>query len=181
MSRIGKKPIEVPKGVEVKINGHHVSVKGPLGALQNDFHTDVDIAMEDNHIVVKRHTEDPFHRSLHGLTRALIANMVTGVTKGFEKKLDVIGTGYKVALAGNKLTLNISYTHPVEFVAPAGVKFAVEAVGKDNRITVSGIDRHLIGQVASDIRDAQRAEPYKGKGIKYTNETIMRKAGKRGK
>mgnify|MGYP001197285338 CR=1 FL=1 len=181
MSRIGRKIIEVPKGVEVKINGHHVSVKGPLGKLENEFHADVDIVMEGSHITVKRHTEDPFHRSLHGLTRALLNNMIVGVTKGFEKKLDVIGTGYKVALNGNKLTLNISYTHPVEFTAPAGIKFAVEAIAKDNRITVSGIDRQLVGQVASDIRDAQRPEPYKGKGIKYMTEKIMRKAGKRGK
>ncbi len=181
MSRIGKKNIEVPAGVEVKIKGQHVLVKGPLGKLENEFHPQIEIVMEGNIISVKRHTEEPFHRSLHGLTRALLNNMIVGVTKGFEKKLDVIGTGYKVALAGNKLTLNIAYTHPVEFFAPEGIKFSVEAIAKDNRITISGIDRQLVGQVASDIRDAQRPEPYKGKGIKYMTEKIIRKAGKRGK
>ncbi|MEZ7893367.1 MAG: 50S ribosomal protein L6 [Candidatus Wallbacteria bacterium] len=178
MSRIGKKPIVVPKGVEVKINGHHVSVKGPLGTLANDFHPHIDVAMEKDHVIVKRHSDAPAERSLHGLTRALINNMITGVTKGFEKVLEISGTGYKGKLEGKKLVLNVGYTHPVEFTAPEGIKFEIE---KETVIKIKGIDRGLVGQTAANVRGAKEPEPYKGKGIKYSNEVVQRKVGKRGK
>lgn len=178
MSRIGRKPIIIPKGVEIKLNGHHIQVKGPLGQLSKDLHPHIDVAIDKDHIVVKRHSDTPAERSLHGLVRALINNMIVGVTKGFEKVLEIFGTGYKGKLEGKKLVLNVGYTHPFEFTAPEGIKFELE---KDTVVKIKGINRELVGQVAADIRAAKEPEPYKGKGIKYSTETIQRKVGKRGK
>ena len=177
MSRIGRKPIAVPAGVDVKIDGHVVTVKGPKGTLTKSFHKDMIIKLEGNEIIVERPTEDKLHKSLHGLTRTLVSNMVEGVTNGYTKELEINGVGYRAAKAGKKLTLTLGYSHPVEMEDPEGIETKVDG----NKITVSGIDKEKVGQFAAEIRTKRPPEPYKGKGIKYTTETIRRKVGKTGK
>ena len=177
MSRIGRLPIEIPAGVEVKINGCQVEVKGPKGVQTKQFSSEIGIAMEDNHVVVTRSSEDANHRALHGLTRALIANMVKGVTTGFEKNLELVGVGYRAAKQGAKLVLNVGYSNPVEMDVPAGLEIDVPAPTK---ITIMGADKEKVGAFAANVRSVRPPEPYKGKGIKYQDEVIRRKAGKTG-
>ena len=179
MSRIGRKPIEIPAGVDVKIEaGNVVTVKGALGTMTQALHTDMIIKKEGNELIVERPSEMKEHKALHGLTRTLLSNMVEGVTKGFSKTLDINGVGYRAAKAGNKLTLSLGYSHPVEMIDPEGVETVLEG---QNKITVKGIDKEKVGQYAAEIRDKRRPEPYKGKGIKYADEVIRRKVGKTGK
>ncbi|NLU53641.1 MAG: 50S ribosomal protein L6 [Clostridiaceae bacterium] len=177
MSRIGRMPVEIPAGVEVKLNGNSLTVKGPKGTLSADFHKNMKITQEGNTIVVTRPNDDKLNRSLHGLTRALIANMVTGVTKGFEKTLEIVGVGYRAQKQGKKLILNLGYSHPVEMEEPAGITIEVP---QQDRIIVKGADKQLVGEVAAKIREKRPPEPYKGKGIKYAGEVIIRKEGKAG-
>lgn len=177
MSRIGRKPINVPSNVTVTIKDHHITVKGPKGTLENDFHPNITVKMEDNVITAERHDDDKFNRSLHGLTRALIMNMIIGVTEGYTKELEVNGIGYRVAKQGNQIVLNVGFSHQVFFKEPEGIKFNVEGT---NKIVVVGIDKQLVGQVAAEIRKIREPEPYKGKGIKYAGEHIRRKVGKTG-
>ena len=177
MSRIGRKPVVIPAGVEVKLDGHTLTVKGPKGTLTRTFHNRMNIAVENNEIIVTRPTDDKEDRSLHGLTRTLIHNMVEGVTNGFKKELEINGVGYRASKAGKVLTLNLGYSHPVEMTDPEGIESAVDG----NKIIVSGIDKEKVGQYAAEIRDKRRPEPYKGKGIKYADEVIRRKVGKTGK
>lgn len=178
MSRIGKMPIEVPQGVDVKQNGNQLTVKGPKGELVKEFHPDMLIEISDGLIEVKRPSEAKEHRSLHGLTRTLVANMIEGVTKGFVKNLEIQGVGYRASLQGNKLVLAMGYSHPVEFTAEAGMEIEVPAPTK---ISVKGIDKELVGQLAANIRKVRPPEPYLGKGIRYEGERVIRKAGKAGK
>lgn len=177
MSRIGKKPISIPSGVDVKIEGNVVTVKGPKGTLTKEMHPLINIAMEENEIVVTRPNDEPQSRSLHGLTRTLIANMIEGVTNGFSKTLEMVGVGYRAALQGNKLVLTVGKSHPVELVPFEGIELEVPA---QNKIIVKGMDKELVGDFAAEIRKERPPEPYKGKGIKYANEVIRRKAGKTG-
>ncbi|MGI5853154.1 MAG: 50S ribosomal protein L6 [Bacillota bacterium] len=178
MSRIGKKAIAIPSGVNVDIQGNLVKVKGPKGELSRTFHQLMTVEKDKDELIVKRPDDEKLSRSLHGLTRTLLANMVDGVTKGFSKNLEISGVGYRAAKQGNKLVLNLGYSHPVEFDPPAGIEFEVPA---PTRITVRGIDKELVGQVASDIRAKRPPEPYLGKGVRYEGEKIKRKAGKTGK
>lgn len=178
MSRIGRRPIEIPEGVEVQVEGSRVSVRGPKGSLERTFHPDMRIVVEDGVVRVERPTDEGFHRALHGLTRTLIANMVEGVTKGFEVRLEVVGVGYRAALRGPDLELSVGYSHPVVYPAPPGIEFEVPA---PNRIVVRGIDKQQVGQVAAEIRRIRRPEPYKGKGIRYEGEQVRKKAGKAAK
>lgn len=178
MSRIGKKPVEIPQGVEVEVEGTFVKVKGPKGELSFKFHPDAIIEKQDGKIVVKRKSNRPFHRALHGTVRAIIANMIEGVTKGFKKELKVVGLGYRAQLQGNTLVLNVGYSHPVEYKPPDGIKIEVP---DPTSIIISGIDKQKVGQVAAEIRAIRPPEPYKGKGIRYADEQIIRKAGKAGK
>lgn len=175
MSRIGKNPIKIPQGVEVKIDGSTVTVKGPKGTLTETFLDVVTIKQEGNQIVVTR--KDDSVKNIHGLTRTLVANMVKGVTEGFEKALEINGIGYKAQKQGNKLVLTIGFSHPVEVEEPEGITIDVPT---PNNIVVKGIDKQLVGQVATNIRNYKRPEPYKGKGIKYAGERIRRKEGKAG-
>ena len=178
MSRIGLKPITVPAGVEVTIaEGNHVTVKGPKGTLEREIHENISLEMNDNTIKVSRINDEAANRSLHGLTRTLIQNMVIGVSQGYEKTLEVNGVGYRAAKQGKKLVLNLGYSHPVEMEDPEGLDCKVDG----NKIVVSGIDKEKVGQYAAEIRDKRRPEPYKGKGIKYADEVIRRKVGKTGK
>lgn len=176
MSRIGRAPIAIPQGVTVDINNNLVTVKGPLGALSQTVDKSIDVKVEDGHVVCTRHTDDKDYRALHGLYRALIHNMVVGVTKGFEKSLIVNGVGYKVTLSGNKMTLNIGFSHPVEFTAPEGITFAQP---QPLEIVVKGIDRQLVGQTAATIKAIKPVEPYHNYGIHYKDETVIHKVGKR--
>lgn len=178
MSRTGRKPITLPQGVEVKIDGNVVSVKGPKGQLERAMHQDMIIKMEDNIIVIERPSDNKQHKALHGTTRSLLANMVEGVSKGFEKNLELVGVGYRAQKQGNKLVLNMGYSHPVEMEAPAGIEIDVPAATK---ISVKGADKQVVGEFAANIRAVRLPEPYKGKGIKYADEKIRRKAGKTGK
>jgi large subunit ribosomal protein L6 len=178
MSRIGKLPVTIPGGVDVKIDGQTVSVKGPKGQLSRTFHDNMKIAREDGKISVQRADDTQVNRALHGLTRTLIANMVTGVTTGFAKDLEISGTGYRAVLQGKKLTLALGYSHPIEIDPPAGVSFTVETPQK---LRVSGIDKEAVGEVAAKIRGLREPDPYKAKGVKYAGEYIRRKAGKAGK
>lgn len=178
MSRIGRNPVPVPTGVQVTIAGNSVRVKGPKGELSRDLHPEMTVQMEDGQIVVTRPSDGKKHRSLHGLTRTLIANMVDGVTKGFEKNLEINGVGYRATKQGAKLVLQVGYSHPVEFDPPAGIEIEVPA---PNRISVKGIDKEAVGALAAEIRRVREPEPYLGKGIKYAGERIRRKAGKAGK
>jgi large subunit ribosomal protein L6 len=179
MSRVGKKPIPVPSGVDVTINGSHVAVKGPKGELALDAPTDIRIAREGDDIVVDRPDDERAHRALHGLTRSLVNNMVVGVSEGFSRDLEIVGVGYRALAQGpNKLELQVGFSHSVPVEAPEGITFEVPA---PNRITVRGIDKQLVGQVAADIRKIRKPEPYKGKGIRYSDERVLRKAGKSAK
>lgn len=175
MSRIGKAPIVVPSGVTVQIDGSKVSVKGPKGQLDRQFNTDISFAQEDGKVQVLRKSEDRSTRSLHGLSRTLLANMIKGVTAGFDRNLEIVGVGYRAAMEGKKLIMQLGYSHPVEINPPEGLAIAV---GKNNVITVSGIDKQAVGDLASFIREKRPPEVYKGKGIKYQGEVIRRKAGK---
>ncbi|WP_422448622.1 50S ribosomal protein L6 [Thermoanaerobacterium sp. DL9XJH110] len=177
MSRIGKKPVKIPQGVEVKIEGNTVTVKGPKGSISRQFHREMKIKEEDDKIIVERPSDDNMHRALHGLTRTLISNMVKGVVEGFEKRLSMEGVGYRAAKQGSKLVLTVGYSHPVEIEPPKGIEFEVPA---PNKIVVKGIDKELVGQVAANIRKVREPEPYKGKGIRYEDEVIRRKVGKAG-
>lgn len=178
MSRIGKKPVPVPSGVDVKIDGNTVRVKGPKGELSRDLHPDISVQLADGHLEVTRPSDEQFHRALHGLSRTLVANMVEGVTKGFEKSLEINGVGYRATKQGNKLVLQVGYSHPVEIDPPKGIDIEVPAPTK---ITVKGIDKETVGAMAAKIRGVREPEPYLGKGIKYVDEKIRRKAGKAGK
>lgn len=179
MSRIGLMPIEVPAGVDVKIKGSHVTVKGPKGEMQHTFPADIAISLDDGELNVRRPTDEPSHRALHGMTRALINNMVVGVSTGFSKVLEVNGVGYRAELDGENLVLHVGFSHPVEVKPPEGIEFEVD--DRTRQITVKGYDKQLVGHVAANIRKVRPPEPYKGKGIKYLDERIRRKAGKAGK
>ncbi len=178
MSRIGNKPITVPEGVEIKIDGQKVTVKGPKGSLEKEFHKNMKINLEGNTITVVRPDNEPSNRSLHGLTRTLLNNMIEGTTKGFERKLEVNGVGYRASKKGNNLLLNLGYSHPVEMEAPEGITFDVP---NPNEIIVKGMDKELVGQTAAVVRTKRPPEVYRGKGIKYAEEVIRRKEGKAGK
>lgn len=179
MSRIGRMPIALPTGVEVKIEGTQVSVKGPKGQLERTFPSEMMISMEDGRLLVNRPSDEPRLRALHGMTRALINNMVVGVSSGFERVLEVNGVGYRAELADKTLMLYVGYSHPVKVEPPTGIAFEVEP--RARLIKVRGFDRELVGQVAANLRSVRPPEPYKGKGIKYIEEKIRRKAGKTGK
>jgi large subunit ribosomal protein L6 len=178
MSRIGKQPIDIPEGVQVSVDGSRVEVKGPRGSLAQAFHADMLILVEDGIIRVQRPSEERLHRSLHGLTRTLVANMVEGVTKGFEKRLEIIGVGYRAALKDTGLELALGFSHPVNFAAPEGIEFEVPS---PTRIVIRGSDKQLVGEVAAEIRKLRKPEPYKGKGIRYEGEYVRKKAGKAAK
>lgn len=179
MSRVGRLPIAIPAGVTVVVSADNVvTAKGPKGELVKAMHKDMNIAVEDNNVVVTRPSEDKQHKSLHGLTRALINNMIIGVEKGFEKNLELIGVGYKAQLQGKKLVMNLGFSHPVEIEPIEGVTFEVTGPTK---VSVKGIDKELVGDAAAEIRQWRKPEPYKGKGIKFENEVIRRKEGKTGK
>ncbi len=178
MSRIGKQPIPVPSGVEVRIDGSTVTVKGPKGELTSTFNEDMAIVLEEGEVRVTRPSDNRTHRSLHGLTRTLIANMVTGVSEGFSKNLEIVGVGYRAQLKGSDLELALGFSHPVTVKAEPGITFEVPVPTK---ITVRGIDKQRVGQVASEIRDFRPPEPYKGKGVRYEGEYVRRKLGKTAK
>ncbi|MGQ0813404.1 MAG: 50S ribosomal protein L6 [Gemmatimonadota bacterium] len=175
MSRIGKKPIPVPKNVEVTVNGSTVKVKGPKGELTNTFQPNMKVRVENGEVIVERPTDDKTDRALHGLTRALIANMVQGVTEGFKKTLEIVGVGYKAEKKGKHLVVTVGYSHPVEYPEPAGISLTTPA---PTTIVIEGIDKQKVGQVAAELREFRRPEPYKGKGIRYQGEQVRRKAGK---
>ncbi len=179
MSRIGRLPVVVPPKVQVEIQGTLIRVTGPQGTLEHNFPADMIVKLEDGHIVVQRPADDSQHRSLHGTTRALIQNMVTGVSTGFDRILEVNGVGYRAEVQNKNLVLNVGYSHPVIIEPPAGLSFEVEV--KTRQIKVHGADKQQVGQMAADIRKVRPPEPYLGKGIKYLEETIRRKAGKSGK
>jgi large subunit ribosomal protein L6 len=179
MSRVGKLPIPVPPGVEVTIDGPDVKVKGPKGELSRTVHRDISVRLEDDQLIVSRPTDHRLHRSLHGLTRALLANMVHGVHEGFRKELEIQGVGYRAQLEGDKLILSVGYSHPVPVLPPPGITLSVEKGYRT--IAVEGVDKELVGRVAAEIRAVRKPEPYKGKGIRYVGEYVRRKAGKAGK
>src|SRR5919109_2568025 len=178
MSRIGRQPIEIPEKVTVDVAGRRVTVTGPKGTLTQDMAADMRVFLEDNTVRVERPSDEREHRSLHGLTRTLIANMVEGVLNGYERRLEIHGVGYRTALTGADLELQLGFSHPVRFPAPEGIEFEVPA---PNRIVVRGIDKQLVGEVAADIRKLRKPEPYKGKGIRYEGEHVRKKAGKAAK
>ena len=179
MSRIGKQPITIPGGVDVSLDGQHVTVKGPKGTLEHDVPETITVSRDGDTLVVTRPDDERQNRALHGLTRSLVANMVTGVSDGFTRDLEIVGVGYRATAAGpTRLDLQVGYSHPVAVDAPAGVEFDVPA---PTRITVRGFDKQLVGQVAADIRKIRKPEPYKGKGIRYADERVLRKAGKSAK
>lgn len=177
MSRIGKLPIEIPAGVTITVDSNVVQVEGPKGALKQDILPEVTVKVEDNQLTVTRKNESKLAKSQHGLMRSLINNMVLGVTKGFEKKLEVNGVGFRVNGGGQQIEMALGFSHPVKYQAPEGIDLKVEKLN----ITVSGIDKQKVGQIAAEIRSLRKPEPYKGKGIKYADEQILRKAGKAGK
>jgi large subunit ribosomal protein L6 len=179
MSRIGRLPVVIPQGVTIDINKNSVVVKGPKGELQRDFPPEIGLKQEDGQIVAERHSDHRTHRAKHGLTRALLNNMITGVSSGFKRQLYIEGVGYRAALEGKKLVLSVGYSHNVVFEPPEGISFEVDKSGRD--LTVSGIDNELIGEISAKIRRTRPPEPYKGKGIRYAGEKIRRKAGKAGK
>ena len=178
MSRIGKLPIPVPAGVEVKIDGQTVEVKGPKGSLTHVVPEPIRVALEDNAVVVTRPNDERVARSLHGLTRTLIANNIHGVTQGFSKGLEIVGTGYRVTAKGNDLEFALGYSHPILVQPPAGISFTVDG---NTKVTVNGISKQAVGEVAANIRKLSKPEPYKGKGVRYAGEVVRRKAGKAGK
>ena len=177
MSRIGKQPIEIPSGVTITVDDEAITVKGPKGELSQFTMPGITVKEEDGNINVTRATDEKVHRSKHGLMRTLVANMVTGVTEGFSKKLVISGVGFRVALVGNTLKMFLGFSHEVEYTLPEGIQATVEQL----KITISGIDKQLVGQVAAEIRALKKPEPYKGKGIAYEGERILRKSGKSGK
>jgi large subunit ribosomal protein L6 len=179
MSRIGKAPIQLPDRVQVDIRGNLVTVKGPKGELSRSFDPDMEIAVEDGTLLVRRPTDQRLHRAMHGLTRALLANMVTGVSEGYSKVLEIEGTGYRAELQGEKLVLYLGYSHPIEFQPPENISFEVPRGGRS--VTVSGIDKEVVGEIAARIRRQRPPEPYKGKGVRYQGERVRRKAGKAGR
>ena len=178
MSRIGKQPVEIPKDVTVTVNNNHVVVKGPKGTLERDFPNSVNIAVEDNKVIVTRSSDDKEARAMHGTTRALIQNMVKGVSTGYEKSLEIVGVGYRVAKQGKKIVLTVGYSHPVEIEEEPGIEFVVDGT---NKITVKGIDKQRVGEVAANIRKVRQPDAYKGKGIRYVGEYVRLKEGKTGK
>ncbi len=178
MSRIGRLPIAVPAGVDVSIDGRNVTVKGPKGSLSRELHPEIRVARDGESIVVTRPSEAKTHKQLHGLTRTLVNNMVVGVTDGYRKPLEITGVGYRAALVGRKLQLNLGYSHPIEIDPPAGISFELE---NPTRLAVLGIDKELVGEIAARVRATRKPEPYKGKGVRYAGEQIRRKAGKAGK
>ena len=178
MSRVGKMPIPIPSGVDVRIEGHQVTVKGPLGELSRLLDAAMRLELADGQLKVSRPSDQPRHRAMHGLTRTLLANMVTGVSQGFNKALELQGVGYRAQLQGAKLVLAVGYSHSVEITPPPGIQFEVEGT---SRVMVKGIDKELVGQVAADVRAVRPPEPYKGKGIRYAGEYVRRKPGKAGR
>ena len=177
MSIIGRMPIAIPAGVTVEVNGNKVTAKGPKGELTQEMHPDMIIEVEGNEVLVKRPSEDKLHKSLHGLTRTLVHNMIVGVSEGYKKELDVVGVGYRVAMEGKKLVMNIGFSHTVDVEPVDGITIEAPA---PNKIVISGLDKQLVGQFAADVRKKRPPEPYKGKGIRYTGEVIRRKEGKTG-
>lgn len=177
MSRIGRKPIPVPKNVTATVEGQTVKVKGPKGELERRLHPEMAIALDDGNLVVQRPSDEPKHRALHGLTRTLVANMVDGVTKGYSKQLEIIGVGYKAEARPYGLQLALGFSHPVEYRAPKGIKLTAP---QPTQVVIEGADKELVGQVAAELRSLRPPEPYKGKGIKYQGEQVRRKAGKAG-
>ncbi len=178
MSRIGRLPIDVPAGVDVKIDGSSVTVKGPKGELALKVANPIEVKLEDGQLTVTRPDDERASRSLHGLTRTLIANQIIGVTQGYSKGLEVVGTGYRVAAKGDAIEFALGYSHPITVNPPAGISFTVEG---NNKVTVTGIDKQAVGEVAANIRKLRKPEPYKGKGVRYAGEIVRRKAGKSGK
>jgi large subunit ribosomal protein L6 len=178
MSRIGRLPIAIPSGVDVKIDGSAVTVKGPKGELSLAVASPISVSVEDGQVLVTRPDDERESRSLHGLTRTLIANQIVGVTEGYSKALEIVGTGYRVAQKGNALEFALGYSHPITFEAPQGITFAVEG---NTKLSVHGIDKQQVGEVAANIRKLRKPEPYKGKGVRYAGEVVRRKAGKAGK
>jgi len=178
MSRIGRLPISIPAGVDVKIDGQAVTVKGPKGELSLTVASPIEAKVEEGSVVVTRPDDERESRSLHGRTRTRIANLIIGVTQGYSKGLEVVGTGYRVAAKGSDLEFALGYSHPITVNPPAGISFAVEG---NNKVTVNGIDKQLVGEVAANIRKLRKPEPYKGKGVRYAGEIVRRKAGKSGK
>lgn len=178
MSRIGLKPITIPAGVDVNVNGTTVTVKGPNGTLSMDAHPNMTVSIEGSEVIVSRPNDDKENRSLHGLTRTLIHNMIVGVTEGFKKNLEVNGVGYRVQMQGNNLVMNLGFSHQVTMEAPEGIKVECSSA---NAIVISGADKQMVGQFAAQVREKRPPEPYKGKGIKYAEEHIRRKEGKAGK
>ena len=178
MSRIGRLPIAVPSTVDVTIEGRRVTVKGPKGTLSRELHPDMTVSREEGNLVVTRPTEQKTHKQLHGLTRTLVNNMVVGVTDGYRKGLEITGVGYRAVKTGEKLTLNLGYSHQIDINPPSGISFEVET---PTRLAVVGIDKELVGQIAAQVRSTRKPEPYKGKGVRYAGEKIRRKAGKAGK
>jgi len=178
MSRIGRLPIDIPAGVDVKIDGSAVTVKGPKGELSLNVASPIEVKIEENQILVTRPDDERNSRSLHGLTRTLINNNIVGVTQGYSKQLEIVGTGYRVAQKGSAIEFALGFSHPVTVEAPAGITFAVEG---NNKVTVTGIDKQLVGETAANVRKIKKPEPYKGKGIRYAGEVVRRKAGKAGK
>ncbi len=179
MSRVGRMPVVIPAGVQVDINGMNIRVKGPKGELQRDFSPLIGIAMENGQLVITRNSDKPAERALHGTTRAVLANMIHGVSAGFERVLEIEGVGYRAELNGKNLVLYMGYSHPVEMEPPAGITFDVEA--KARLVYVRGFDKELVGQTAANVRNVRPPEPYHGKGLHYQGEKIRRKAGKAGK
>jgi large subunit ribosomal protein L6 len=177
MSRIGKLPIPIPDKVTVDVSDHTVTVKGPKGTLTLTAHPVVEVRVKDRQVVCGRSSDEKFHKALHGLTRSLIANMVLGVTKGFEKKLELVGVGYRAATQGPNLSLTLGYAHPIVYPVPPGIRIEVK---DQTQLTISGVDKQLVGAVAAKLRSFRPPEPYKGKGVKYADERIRRKAGKTG-
>ena len=177
MSRIGQKPVAVPKGVTVTLSGNSVSVKGPKGELARTFPPEMTLAMEGDNVTVSRPSDETRHKALHGLSRTLLANMVEGVTQGYKKTLEIQGVGYKAETKPFGLQLSLGFSHPVQYKAPAGIKFAVE---NNTVVKIEGADKEMVGQVAAELRNMRPPEPYKGKGIRYQGEQVRRKAGKTG-
>ena len=177
MSRVGRKVITIPSGVEIKQDGSKITVKGPKGQLEREFSSEITVKVENNDINITRPSDLPDIRALHGTTRAVLSNMIVGVSQGFEKKLELIGVGYRVQAAGKGLTLALGYSHPVEIAAVDGIEFKVDG---NTKISVEGINKELVGQIAANIRSKRPPEPYKGKGVKYADEKIRRKEGKKG-
>ena len=175
MSRIGKKPIEIPEGINISKDGNTINVKGPKGELHRELHPNISVDVKDNEVIVTRPDDTKLNKSLHGLTRALIQNMVTGVNSSYKKTLDIVGVGYRAELKGKNLLLNIGYSHPIYFIPPDDINFELPT---QTQIVISGVDKQLVGQIAAKVRSFRKPEPYKGKGIKYSDEQIRRKAGK---